>query len=368
MTSQFAKECGEARETEAWKMRARSAYTLNLAMGHQDQRLFFADQNAYRAARANYKALDAEVKIARSQAAKAPKSKTMTPSEVEQERQQVEAMAAGAEKEAATKKLAAAEHHIALIGAEKATRTACAKSLLLLEKTKKAYDARLAPHKQLEGEYRAALEAHERIHGKDSDAGIAVHAKLGQLLWGLREFEVALKEYKGLIEKVRGRADYGGDHPMYLAYRSEMGSILLQAGRNEEAKEVLLKVLEVQDRVLGPEDLETLTTRNALIQAYDRLNDQSKRYFVNKKCLEILRPKPPVVDSEASVITDILADEAPTEPILDSSPQQEQEQDEGKVSTSSVVVTVDDASPARQPTPPAGPAGAALSPRVLFTK
>ncbi|MCB9850195.1 MAG: serine/threonine protein kinase [Phycisphaerales bacterium] len=121
--------------------------------------------------------------------------------------------------------------------------------------------------KEAENYLRQALAIYDRV-APNGEAAIRAHNNLGDLLREAGKFEEAEKQLRSAYEALRERL--GDEHPNTLLILNNLGGFLAAQGRFDEAREIAQKVLATQERTLGANHPDTLRSRQNLAGIYYR--------------------------------------------------------------------------------------------------
>ncbi|CAG7947031.1 unnamed protein product [Penicillium salamii] len=183
----------------------------------------------------------------------------------------------GSYKEAESMHRRALEAREKVLGREHPSTLTSVSNLGLVLDSQRKYD-------EAESMHRWALEAREKMLGHEhADTPTSV-SKLGLVLSNQGKYEEAEAMYRRDlegIEKVLGR-----EHPETVTSVNNLGLVLDSQGKYEEAEAMHRRALEAREKVLGREHPSTLTSVNNLGLVFDRQGKYEEAEAMNRRVLE----------------------------------------------------------------------------------
>ncbi|KAF9556642.1 hypothetical protein CPC08DRAFT_752398 [Agrocybe pediades] len=117
--------------------------------------------------------------------------------------------------------------------------------------------------------YSKVIALRTKILGDDHPSTLTSRSDLGSLYMAKGQWE----EAKAIILPILEARTRGDDHPSTLTSRRNLGSLYMAKGQWEEAKAILLSVVEARTRIFGEENMNTLSSMHVLARC---LNNQGK--------------------------------------------------------------------------------------------
>ncbi|KAJ6003887.1 hypothetical protein N7540_013169 [Penicillium herquei] len=146
------------------------------------------------------------------------------------------------------------------------------------------YLQRRGAYEEAEVMYRRALEAREKVHGREHPNTLSCVNNLGNVISSQGKYEEAEVMYRRALqaqETVLGR-----ENPSTLTSVNNLGLVLSSQGKYEEAEAMHRRVLEAQEKVLGREHPDTLTSVSNLGLVLDNQGKYEETEAMHRRALE----------------------------------------------------------------------------------
>jgi Tfp pilus assembly protein PilF len=139
-------------------------------------------------------------------------------------------------------------------------------------------------YEEAEAMHRRALEAREKVLGREHPSTLSSVNNLGNVLDSQGKYEEAEAMHRRALEareKVLGR-----EHPSTLTSVSNLGNVLFRQGKYEEAEAMHRRALEAREKVLGREHPSTLTSVSNLGSVLSRQGKYEEAEAMHRQALE----------------------------------------------------------------------------------
>lgn len=134
----------------------------------------------------------------------------------------------------------------------------------------------------------ADLRAH--TVGESDQRTIRSRLALASLMGERQDFEGAATTLKALLPEARRQL--GPDEPVLYTAINDLGIVLANLGRAEEAVPYLVEALDGRRRLLGENDPDVMVTMSNLAQAYDGMGDTPHSLEMMQEALRVARSLP----------------------------------------------------------------------------
>jgi serine/threonine protein kinase len=164
--------------------------------------------------------------------------------------------------------------------------------------------------KEAERYWREAYETGKRVFGTDDPDVLVWAANMGGLLMEMGSYEESAAKYREAIEgfrRVRGE-----EHPYTTGCRFALTNVLVRWGggggvQADEAASVLKDILDVQQRTIGPEHVNTLGTQARLGHVLMQAGKSAEAEAMAREAVDTSRRVYSVEHEQTLSLTDMLA-------------------------------------------------------------
>ncbi|KUM55983.1 hypothetical protein ACN42_g11249, partial [Penicillium freii] len=139
-------------------------------------------------------------------------------------------------------------------------------------------------YKEAEAMYRQALEAREKVFGREHPDTLGCVSNLGSVLGRQGKYEEAEAMHRRALE-AREKV-FGGEHLSTLTSVNNLGLVLDKQGKYEEVEAMHRRDLEWSEKVVGREHPHTLTSVNNLASVFSRQGKYEEAEAMHRRVLE----------------------------------------------------------------------------------